>query len=509
VTTTTDTRPPIATSPTADDVLGVDLRHPGLAVGGVLAFGTLAVGLGASRGLGAGVAAIVAVVALVWALHNRVLAALATVAIVPLISGFKRGLPLPGLRLSEIVVVGFSTLALATASRAQWRRWGTIDWLALGYVIGTFGLGLADSLARGDHLSQDDWGQLVGPLQFFLLYRAVFTCLPTARDRARAVDWLLLGSVPISLLTLAQAARVPGINALLVNLTGQDWSGRLSWTILRATGPFPHWTMLAGYLFGLIVLCMAVLLGDREDAHRRRIALIALVPGAIALVLTVTLGPMIGAVVGAVGLALWYGRGVKVVAYTAVVCAALLLAFSGVLTQRADDQFQARSTSAKHYTFVPYTVSKRVSFWTQQYLPTLKGRWLTGYGPQIPPDVQWKFTESIYITMLMRGGLVLLVLYGALMAIWGGLGLKVARAAGTAVDLALARSVVIMVVLLTVIQIIVPYFTTTGLPHLMWIVVGLLASAAYEAKGRSTNSVWLEKSSSSDQPASAAWARAS
>lgn len=472
---------------------GFDSRHPTLVVLGAFVFGCLVVGAAATAGPLAGIVAVLAIAAVLWAVANPTAGALAMVAVVPAISGFKRGLPIPGLRLSELLVVGFSTLVLVTADRSRWRRWQAFDWAALAYVLATFALGWLDTFGRGDALTKDDWGQLVGPLQFFLLYRAVTIALPARGQRARAVDFLLLGSVPVALLTIAQSFRVPGVSSFLVTLTGEDFSDRLAWTIARANGPFPHWTMLAGYLFGIVVICVAVLMSDPER-RRRQIATAALALAAVSLVLTVTLAPMIGTVVATIALAAWYGRSTRVVVYLLVAMVALGIAFSPLLTQRTDDQFTSQASSRTSHSVVPRTVSNRYEFWTEQYLPALTGRWLTGYGPQLPPEVQWTSTESIYITMLMRGGLILLAAYAALMLSLGLLAARVGRSRERAaarlppdvdelhpIEQALGRATLTMVVLLTVIQVIVPYFTTTGLPHVLWIAAAILMASLHDS----------------------------
>ena len=52
---------------------------------------------------------------------------------------------------------------------------------------------------------------MLGPFQFFLLYRAVAVTAATARRlRRMVVRWLLLASIPVALLAIAQQLAVPG-----------------------------------------------------------------------------------------------------------------------------------------------------------------------------------------------------------------------------------------------------------------------------------------------------------
>lgn len=461
--------------------LRFDARHPALVIVPGLAFGSVVVGVAAGRGLLAGLVALAAVAATLWAVSHPTAGAIAIVAVVPAISGIRRGLPVPGLRLGELLAVGFGVMLLATVRGGARTRWRTFDWLALGYVVATFALGMLGSELRGDTLSVNDIGQLVGPLQFFLLYRAVLVALPNIADRARAVDWLLIASVPVSLITLLQTARVPGVNALLVTYTGMDYSDRETWAVFRANGPFAHHTTLAAYLMVILVICAALLLAGVNE-RRRRLVFVALVPAALAMVTALTFAPMVAVVVGALGLAFWYRRTGRVLTYGAIACALLAIAFQPLLARRADDQFKSHASSSASYSLVPQTVTDRLSVWTDQYLPVLQGRWLTGYGPQIPPEITWKFTESVYLTMLLRGGLPLLALYAALMwalalvALDVGRRPKAEREEGE-IERALARALFVVILILAVIQTIAPLFTANGLPQVWWIMAALVVGA--------------------------------
>jgi quinol-cytochrome oxidoreductase complex cytochrome b subunit len=445
-----------------------------LAIPVALAFGCLVVGGAASQGAPAGAAALLAVALTLVVLYQPRVGALCLVGVAPVVSGLQRGLPVPGLRLSELMIGGFAVLILLTADRTRATPWRAFDWAALAYVIGTFALGGVDTLGRGDSLSADDLGKLVGPLQFFLLYRAVVVALPAATDRRRAIDLVLIGSILISVLTLLQTIRFPGVHEAIVSLTGKDYSAKQQWSVARATGPFPHWTMLSGYMMAVVMLGVGLLLhGDPQRS--RRLVLCATALASASLLATVTLAPILGTLVGVLALAWWARRLTKALVVLSVAGALLVAAFLPLLSARADEQFKIPATSRDTYSLIPHTITDRTGIWTEQYLPALSGRWLNGYGPQTPPEITWQYSESIYITMLMRGGLILLILYGALMWALGSSALRRSRRAGDAQ--AVARVLYLLVLLLAVIQVIVPYFTTNGLPHVLWALAGLMFAA--------------------------------
>jgi len=96
----------------------VGFRRPSLAAG-LWALGAGAL-VGAGLTQGAAAAAAAAVVALVGLVVVRrpLLGAYLMVALVPVTSGLRRGLPLPGLRMSELIATGLAALLLLTVVSA-------------------------------------------------------------------------------------------------------------------------------------------------------------------------------------------------------------------------------------------------------------------------------------------------------------------------------------------------------------------------------------------------------
>ena len=409
-------------------------------------------------------------------LRSPVLAGLALVGLVPVTSGIKRGLPVPGFRLSEILIVGLGVLIFLTADRHRRAPWRGFDWIALAYVFGTAALGVLNTHLRSDALGADELGTLFGPLQFFLLYRAALVAFPTAADRRRAVDVVLLASLPVSALAIMQTIDAPGVREAMIAATGEDFSGRLEWTHVRASGPFTHWNMLSGYLLAIILLGVAVMFHRRD----RRMAVLAVLPAAAALVTTVTLASMIAAVLGVLMLATWSRRLVRTVVIAAVGALLLGVAFAPLLAARAEEQYGGASQyrRAEPKGVLPSTVVDRIDIWTEQYFPVVQQNFLTGYGPQLP-DVRWTSSENVYLTMVLRGGLPLLAVFLALMLSAAVLARR-RHDAAAASDLSIARTLYALTLLMALIQLLVPYFVTSGLPHLWWALVALVVAAVPE-----------------------------
>jgi O-antigen ligase len=130
--------------------------------------------------------------------------------------------------------------------------------------------------------------------------------------------------------------------------------------------------------------------------------------------------------------------------------------------------------------FVPQSIAYRIELWTGELLPAIAGRWLTGWGPDLPSSLSFEHTESMYLTLLFRGGVPLLLIYAGLMLALAGAAWRLARRAGDPVDAMLARIVLVLVATLAILHVLEPYFVTTGLPHLVWVLAALLLSAVHD-----------------------------
>jgi hypothetical protein len=192
----------------------------------------------------------------------------------------------------------------------------------------------------------------------------------------------------------------------------------------------------------------------------------------VAVVATLTVTPVIALSVGALALGYWARRlnRVFLVLVGAGIIAGLLL--GSQVTNRYELQFEQAQQPGRH-ALVPQTVSYRLEHWSNDLLPALGGRWLTGYGPDLPPTLAFQYTESLYFELLFRGGLLLLALYGFLIWTLASDALRRARAPAPE-ERSVARVLFVVLGLLLFMHLIEPYFITTGMPHLLWVLAALL-----------------------------------
>jgi hypothetical protein len=456
-------------------------------LGAVLLVLLSAVAIGVGTGLEAklGAAVLVALVAALTVLLRPVVAVLTVVAVVPVICALKRGLLVPGLRPSEVLIAGVAVPVLLFAGSRVPVRWRLLDAMALAYVVATFVLGAGDMMARGTPFTAELSGQLIGPLQFFLLYRSVVVALDTPELRRRALRLLLLGSILVSVTALLQFFNVGPARAFIKTTVNSVAAGSVRFVdggLPRATGIMDHWHSLGGYMVVIILLCAALLLDTEQRVMSRRWLNIVLGFAVAAITLTLTLGPIIGAVAGSIWLGVISGRSQKVIGWLVVGALVVVTLLGPFLAARLDQQFESRvgqASGAGGPSFLPQTIRYRVQVWQEEYLPLVADNLLTGYGPGLPPYINWRYTETLYVTLLLKGGLPLLAIFVGLMYAGWLLARRVASAPlASSEERSIAQVVQIVIVILIPMHFINPYFANTGLAHPLWILFGLLGAVA-------------------------------
>jgi hypothetical protein len=410
-------------------------------------------------------------------------ATLLLVALVPILSGAKRGLPVPGFRISELLTVLLGGGVLLLCRRRALARPSTLDWLALAYAVATLVLGSIDLLRRDAPFDSDNVSGLLGPFQFLVLYRAVEVTSDGTRMRRDVLRAVLIASVPVALLAVLQSAGLDPFVDFGVHLTGSDYRGDFDLQgFVRATGTFPHWQVAAGYFLVVGVLGFALLMRPGHGVIGDRVLLAVFALDTIGLLRTVTSGASTALVVACVVLALLSGRLRNPLTWIPVGVLIVVVLGGSVFAQRYKEQYHpANGGGVEAHGIIPRTIVYRYDIWKDEYLPVLGHRWLTGYGPDIPPDAKWKYTESVYVTMLLRGGVVLLIIYGAFRVKLALAGRELVRA-GPALEAGIGSAAVALVLVLAVTQVIATYFTTSGAPQVVWTLAALVGAGAGAAR---------------------------
>jgi hypothetical protein len=182
--------------------------------------------------------------------------------------------------------------------------------------------------------------------------------------------------------------------------------------------------------------------------------------------------------VGALAIGVLAGRPGRVALVVLIGVAIGFVGFGGSLERRLHQQF---ADPTDRPAWVPSNVAFRYRLWTQQYFPVLDGKWLTGYGPDLPPEVRFPYTESLYMTLLLRGAVPLVAVYFLLMAALLGAAVR-ARNDPEPERRIIGRALAVGIVLLLPMHFIEPYFILVGGSHLVWILAAVTLSGGPPAR---------------------------
>ncbi|MSV43912.1 MAG: hypothetical protein F2911_10660 [Actinobacteria bacterium] len=452
---------------------------------GVLAVVVVA-GIGALSPL-LGVLALVGVAVGLWLAQRPVLLALVAVIVVPVSSGLRRGLPLPGLRLSEVLTVFSAVVVLGLAARIlpgpRWRLW---DVAALTYCGGAFAFGLLDAALQQVPITSDDVQTMLGPMQFFLLYRMVAAAFATAELRTIAMRMLLLFSIPVSALAALQEVGPPIFQHVALSITGTTVFDTPGWDpVRRATSVFPIWHALAGYLIVVALLAIALLLRGRGEVLSSFWLLVVLGGAVVGLVFSLTATPVIGLLVGVLFIGRLLRRLGLVITWLLVGTLISLAAFFPLVSERIAAQSTATpATPTAGTSLLPQTIQYRLDVWAQQYLPALRGNWVNGFGPADPPGIAWTHTESGYLTLVLRGGLGYVAIGCLLVYLSWRSGKRLMSLSRLPSEVALAATVMALAAVLLLVNLTFPYLTASGMPQPMWVLWGLVVAALGEVESK-------------------------
>lgn len=403
---------------------------------------------------------VVALVTFAW--QTPLVAAVTVTAVVPALSGIARGVAVPGLKISELLlIVCAATVFLRRPPR--WRPMTGVDWAWIAFAVVGAALALlhaATSLGfGGDTLLR------TGLLPAFL-FLTWWTASRATRDRADlmvVLRWVLLVSTIPALVGVMQYLDVPGVREAIIGVVGdsplmpEPGEGNV-----RVTGPFPIAHSFGGYLLVPVVLASILLLRGDSGVLRRPLLLLVLAVDMVAVVLGVTVTILlwvpIALLLGA-AMTRRLGQAAGLLTLAAVVSAVL---FSGALESRIEEQ-----TTRTAYTTqgaVPQTLQYRIRVWERDYLPLMTEAAPVGFGTDAPETVIFTSTENQYITLVLRGGLPLLT--AAVVAL-GAVGVRAWRRARLPGDAERSAAVTVVAILafLPVASMVWPYVTNAGLPQ--------------------------------------------
>ena len=337
-----------------------------------------------------------------------VVASVVVAAVVPALSGLGRGIAVPGMKLSELLLL-LCAVAVFVRRPDRWRPLSATDLAFTAFALVGAGFGLYHAVRADDSL---DAFLRVGLQPFFLLL-AWWTASRGVRSPADlriVLRWVLLVSTIPAALAVLQRLDVPGVRSALINFTGgglllQEGQEGLQ----RITGPFPIWHSLGGYLLIPAVLAVVLLLRGDRGVLPAPVLLAVLAVQLTALVLALTVTIFLWVPVAILVAAARARRLTRALAVLLAVGVAAAVFASGPLSERLEAQVGGSETGE-----VPQTLEYRILVWQRDFLPLLEGAAALGYGNEMPASVIFDSTENQFLTLALRGGIWLVL--GAVVA---------------------------------------------------------------------------------------------
>lgn len=400
--------------------------------------------------------------------ENRLL--VACLVLVPALSGSERGALVPGLKLSDVLA-----LLILAAVLAKWMgKWVLVD--RLGVAVAAYAgffllLTMINYVERPELPASSFVGEIAAVPQYLLLYLLANWTAQCTRSSAIA---LFMTSLPVAavvaVIALMQLFDFGPTRELIAAFTANPQiASPEDWKVYRASGVFPSWHALGLYLAIHVALAGALLiLGDLKKHEVRRVSLLVAIC-AMGLLAAVTATPILIAAL----IVLWLSARTFRFRYAlsaALLCALayVLTPFGGLIRERLVLQSSASGET-------PQTLEFRVQIWTRDYLPILREHPITGYGPFDPAALGvFEFTESMYVTVGMAGGAVLLGAFAVFLVSAYARMLRVWRDnLDQEVNLSVqARCLALVVLSIALAQFLHPYLDDAGGSPLLFMLLG-------------------------------------
>ncbi len=376
----------------------------------------------------------------------------------------------------------------------------TFDFIVPAFVAT---LAVVEAINSADLEYEFDLGAI---LSYVFLYFGYLAARSVGGSRSATLIFLArfsLPAIPLAFLSAAQVLGVSSVTTLLLTLAPSEGaSSRLEdGRLTRATGLIGHWTGFGAYVLLIVVAATAILIAthrtDRQDegatASTRRyrtLAGILLACAFISAIATLTFSVVL--VAAAIVLLSTRSAGLRVrfVAAASGASAAAAAVFGTLINNRVEQQFgEMRRSTDWLPEWVPNTLSYRLRIWTEETIPMIQLRPLTGWGNGVyggtsgsleiqriyPPLLAWRSAESQWLGFAMSYGAAGLA---GLLLILLAIIVVLLRAAKQGNSSFIAWPLIICTVGAFIAAFTVPIFTNRGLPLPLWILFGL-ATASY------------------------------
>jgi hypothetical protein len=424
----------------------------------------------------------------------------------PLTSGMNRGAIIPFLRVGQaLLVVGFLLFMLARSGPQGKSRLTAIDYafvlffltgsvfpvLALLYRGEPFSLTTPDRFTGATPLQT-----LLGPLQYYLLYRIVVATISSERQIETVLKLSFVASIIVSVIGILQKLNVGFVQKFLAayyptfNLHDVYYLPQYSNTLLRITSTLESFAGLAAYLTCILIVALACYSVHNSSRLFRLLLAATLFIDGIALVLTATVSAWVGVAAGAVVIFILLRRVPRSIIFVVVGMILAALIFFPFLSAR----FAFWSTGSDSQGLIPQTYGFRILLWQDLILPAIGQHLLFGSGPAPEVSNVWPSAETQYLSLLLRGGLLYFFSYVLLVGVAIAACLRRIKSKSGSASQTVAIATLAILVAISIMNVSAEYFTLAGVTQTFWTLLAIVvasgqfqaveSSAALEARPR-------------------------
>ncbi len=408
----------------------------------------------------------------------------------PLTDGLARGAIVPVLRLGQaLLALGFIFFLLVRPGPLGKSRLTTID---LAFVLFFLSEAVFPVLAlyyRGEHLDLTSPGPfgtaaplqtLLGPLQYYLVYRIAVATITSEKQIAIALKLSFVASIAISVIGILENFVAP------VNTFIQTYYPPIAWTNVgplygtRITSTMGSYVGLASYLTATLIVALACSTVRKGLKIPPLLLATTLLLDSMALLLTGTFAGFFGLAVGAAVVFMLFRRLPKwmIIALVGIVLSALV--FQSFISARL--AYWLGGTGQGLFPTFAY----RIMLWKEIFLPAVSQHLLFGAGPAPVALTLWPTEETQYLGLLLRGGLPYFFSYFLLMGVMMATCWRRIKNKSNGLVRTVAIATLAILVAINVMNVSSLYFTYPGITQTLFMLLAIIvASEQLEVRGSS------------------------
>jgi hypothetical protein len=405
--------------------------------------------------------------------------------LLPLTGGLARGAAIPLLRVGQaLVVLGFVLFWLSKPAPQSKFRFTAIDLVFVLYLLAGMAFPLFALYYRGETLSftavNDGTGSsplqsLLGPVQYYLLYRIVVATVSSEKHIRVVLYLMFIASMLVSIIGILEEMHVgPVVNFLSTYYPIPNTSSDYNNVDIRIASTLQHYSGLGAYLsITLIIVLCCHLAQDRMKISPVVLMLTTLLDS-VALVLSGTFAAWIALVIGTAIVCRIFRRVPRAVIYAIIGIALSVLLFSSFIFARLDFQLGAGQTHG----ILPESFAYRVMLWQRYAIPAIRQHIVFGWGPAPAILANGFFVEeSQYFHLLLEGGIVYLLCYVLLVGVaftacWRRMKQKRFDVSGV-----VAIATFVILIAINVMNISGEYFTYVGGSQTFWMLLAIVVAS--------------------------------